>query len=196
MPVPKRLALPLDEATVRRLAVGDRVLLSGTLFTARDAVHRYLAGGGVCPCDLRHAAIYHCGPVVVREGSGWRVTAAGPTTSSREEPYMAALISRYGIRGVIGKGGMGESTRLACREFGCLYLHAVGGAAQVLADAIREVRGVHLLERFGAPEAMWELRVEGFPAVVTMDAGGQSLHDDVLARSRAVGAALRGVLPA
>ncbi len=108
---------------------------------------------------------------------------------------MAALISRYGIRGVIGKGGMGAATRQACREFGCLYLHAVGGAAQVLADAIREVRGVHLLERFGAPEAMWELRVEDFPAVVTMDAHGQSLHDGVLTHSRAAYAALLGRPP-
>lgn len=192
MPVPKRLTLPLDATVVRQVAVGDRVLLSGTMFTARDAVHHYLAGGGACPCDLRNAVIYHCGPVVVRQGAGWRVTAAGPTTSSREEPYMAALISRYGIRGVIGKGGMGAATRQACREFGCLYLHAVGGAAQVLADAIRDVRGVHLLERFGAPEAMWELRVEDFPVVVTMDAHGQSLHDGVLSRSRAACAALLG----
>ena len=190
MPVPKRLALPLDEAAVRQVAAGDLVELSGTLFTARDAVHHYLAGGGACPCDLRNAVIYHCGPVVVRQGADWLVTAAGPTTSSREEPYMATLISRYGIRGVIGKGGMGEATRQACREFGCLYLHAVGGAAQVLADTIREVRGVHLLERFGAPEAIWELRVEAFPVVVTMDAHGQSLHDAVLARSRAACAAL------
>lgn len=190
MPVRKQLTLPLDEAAVRQVAVGDLVLLSGTLFTARDAVHHYLAGGGACPCDLRNAAIYHCGPVVVRQNSGWRVTAAGPTTSSREEPYMATLIARYGIRAVIGKGGMGDSTRQACQEFGCLYLHAVGGAAQVLADAIQEVRGVHLLERFGAPEAMWELRVHEFPAVVTMDAHGQSLHDGVLARAQAARAAL------
>jgi fumarate hydratase class I len=192
MAMPKQLVLPLDEATVRQVAVGERVVLTGTMYTARDAVHHYLAGGGASPCDLRNAVIYHCGPVVVRQGSDWRVIAAGPTTSSREEPYMAALISRYSIRAVIGKGGMGEATRQACREVGCLYLHAVGGAAQVLADTIREVRGVHLLERFGAPEAMWELRVEEFPAVVTMDARGESLHHDVLTRSRAAFAALLG----
>jgi tartrate/fumarate subfamily iron-sulfur-dependent hydro-lyase beta chain len=190
MAMEKRLTLPLDEAAVRQVAAGDLVLLSGPVFTARDAVHHYLAGGGACPCDLRNAVIYHCGPVVVREGSGWRVTAAGPTTSQREEPYMATLIERFGIRGVIGKGGMGEATRQACRRCGCLYLHAVGGAAQVLADTIREVRAVHFLERFGAPEAMWELLVEDFPAVVTMDAAGQSLHEDVLKRSRAAAAAL------
>jgi len=186
----KRLTLPLDEEAVRAVAVGEALLLTGSLFTARDAVHHYLAGGGDCPVDLRGGIVYHCGPVVVREGSGWRVTAAGPTTSIREEPYMATLIERHGLRGVIGKGGMGEATRQACQRFGCLYLHAVGGAAQVLADAIREVRGVYLLERFGAPEAIWELRVEDFPVVVTMDAQGRSLHDEVLATSRAARAAL------
>jgi fumarate hydratase class I len=177
--------LPLDEAAVRSVAVGELVLLTGTVFTARDAVHHFLAGGGDAPCDLRGGVIYHCGPVVVRVGDHWRVTAAGPTTSSREEPYMAGLIRRFGLRGIIGKGGMGEATLQACREAGCLYLHAVGGAAQILADAIRQVRGVHLLERFGAPEAIWELSVEAFPAVVTMDARGNSLHADVLGRSRA-----------
>lgn len=192
MTTPTRLALPLDEDAVRRVAVGDLVWLSGVLYTGRDAVHHYLASGGDCPVDLRQGVIYHCGPVVVRAGAGWRVTAAGPTTSSREEPYMATLIARYGLRGVIGKGGMGASTLDACRQYGCLYLHAVGGAAQVLADAIREVRGVHLLDRFGAPEAIWELRVEDFPAVVTMDAHGHSLHEQVLSRSRAALADLLG----
>ena len=105
---------------------------------------------------------------------------------------MATLIERHGLRGIIGKGGMGAATLQACQRFGCLYLHAVGGAAQVLADAIREVRGVYLMDRFGAPEAIWELRVEDFPAVVTMDAHGRSLHDAVLAASRQTLAALLG----
>ncbi|NLF18016.1 MAG: hypothetical protein GX595_12325 [Lentisphaerae bacterium] len=190
MTAPRRLTLPLDEAAVRAVSVGDLVTLTGVLCTGRDAVHHYLAAGGACPVDLRGGVIYHCGPVVIRDGAGWRVTAAGPTTSIREEPYMAALIERHGLRGIIGKGGMGEATRLACRRHGCLYLHAVGGAAQVLADAIREVRGVHFLERFGAPEAIWELRVEDFPAVVTMDAHGQSLHEQVRLRSQQALAAL------
>ncbi len=192
MRVPRRLNLPLDEDAVRTVAAGDPVLLTGVLYTGRDAVHHYLADGGTCPVDLCGGVLYHCGPVVVREGSGWRVTAAGPTTSSREEPYMATLIERHGLRGIIGKGGMGAATLQACQRFGCLYLHAVGGAAQVLADAIREVRGVYLMDRFGAPEAIWELRVEDFPAVVTMDAHGRSLHDAVLAASRQTLAALLG----
>lgn len=184
--------LPLSEETVRGVRVGDLVTLTGTLFTGRDAAHHFLAAGGEAPCDLRQGVVYHCGPVVVRVGDHWRVTAAGPTTSIREEPFMATLIRRFALRAVIGKGGMGEATRQACRETGCIYLHAVGGAAQVLADAIRQVRGVHLLERFGAPEAIWELSVDQFPAVVTMDTHGNSLHAEVEKRSRQHLAALIG----
>lgn len=179
------LILPLSEGAVRELHVGDFVLLSGRICTARDAVHRYLVQGGEAPCELHGGVIYHCGPVVVPVGAGWRILAAGPTTSTREEPYMAELISRYGLRGVIGKGGMGPRTLAACREHGAVYFHAVGGAAQVLASRVTEVVGVHLLERFGAPEAIWELAVDAFPAMVTMDSHGRSLHEDVLACSRA-----------
>ena len=177
------LDMPLDEAVVRSLRVGDAVLLSGVLFTGRDAVHAYLAGGGTPPCALDGATIYHCGPVVMQDGNGWRITAAGPTTSAREEPYMATLVERFGLRGIIGKGGMGPRTLAACAAHGCAYFHAVGGAAQVLAGAIDAVRGVYLLERFGAPEAIWELQVASFPAVVTMDACGNSLHDTVKTQS-------------
>ena len=114
----------------------------------------------------------------------WRVVAAGPTTSIREEPYEADVIDTYQVRGVIGKGGMGEKTLAACRESGCVYLHAIGGAAQVLAECIKSVRSVHFMEEFGAPEAIWELEVENFPAVVTMDAHGHSLHREVFAASQ------------
>ena len=112
-------------------------------------------------------------------------TAAGPTTSIREEPYQAQIIRDFGIRGVIGKGGMGDRTFAACKEYGCVYLHAVGGAAQVLADCIKQVRSVHMMEKFGAPEAIWEFEVEDFPAVVTIDAHGNSLHKEVFALSQA-----------
>ncbi len=179
-----RLRTPLDEATVRSLRAGDEVLISGTLFTGRDAVHKYLAGGGALPdgVDLSGGIIYHCGPVVIeRREDGHRsftVTAAGPTTSIREEPYQAGLIERYGLRGVIGKGGMGLKTLGACREQGAVYLHAIGGAAQVYADCIKSVDGVHL-EQFGSPEAIWVLTVEDFPAIVTMDSHGDSLHETV-----------------
>ena len=111
--------------------------------------------------------------------------AAGPTTSAREEPYQGEIIRRFGLRGVIGKGGMGERTLAACQEAGCVYLHAVGGAAQVLGECITRVRNVYFLKEFGSPEAIWEFEVKDFPAVVTMDAHGRSLHSEILAASRA-----------
>ena len=171
------LRTPLTEAQVRALTVGDVVLLSGRAYTGRDAVHHHLMKHAP-PVDLQGAALYHCGPVVSRQGETWRVTAAGPTTSIREEPYQADVIRRYGVRAVIGKGGMGAKTLAALREAGAVYLNAIGGAAQFYARAINSVDGVSLLE-FGTPEAMWHLTIEDFPAIVTMDAHGNSLHKDV-----------------
>jgi fumarate hydratase class I len=171
------LHAPLDEAKVRELKVGDVVLVSGPMFTGRDAVHSYLMKHEP-PVDLRGSVLYHCGPVVVKDGETWRVTAAGPTTSIREEPYQGEIIKRYGVRAVIGKGGMGGKTLAAMKEHGAVYLNAIGGAAQFYARSITGVDGVSLLE-FGTPEAMWHLTVEGFPAIVTMDAHGNSLHKDV-----------------
>jgi fumarate hydratase class I len=130
------------------------------------------------PVDLRGGALYHCGPVVKKEGDGWKVTAAGPTTSIREEPYQADIIKRYGVRAVIGKGGMGNKTLGALKEAGAVYLNAIGGAAQFYARTIDRVDGVSLME-FGTPEAMWHLHVTDFPAIVTMDAHGNSLHKDL-----------------
>lgn len=187
----KVLNLPLSEADVRGLSLGDQVLLNGTLYTARDAAHKFLAGGDIprgLPggLDLRGNAIYHCGPVVVPQDGGWRITAAGPTTSAREEPYQAEVIRRYGVRAILGKGGMGQATRDALRTQGAVYLSAVGGAAQVLAAAILRVKGVFFLEEFGSPEAIWCLEVKDFPAIVTMDANGASLHERILEQSRPV----------
>jgi fumarate hydratase class I len=171
------LRAPITEEQIRSLKVGDVVLLSGRAYTGRDAVHHHLMNHDP-PVDLRGGVIYHCGPVVAKDGSGWRITAAGPTTSIREEPYQADVIKRYGVRAVIGKGGMGAKTLGALRESGAVYLNAIGGAAQFYARTIRSVDGVSLLE-FGTPEAMWHLTVEDFPAIVTMDAHGNSLHKDV-----------------
>src|SRR2546425_5021798 len=183
-----QLGSPFTEDKIRALNVGDEVLISGVVFTGRDAVHKYLHEGGQLPPGVssRDGILYHCGPVVLKDEQGnWKVTAAGPTTSIREEPYQAEIIGKFGIRGVIGKGGMGDKTLAACKEFGCVYLHAVGGAAQVLAECIKKVRQVYFLEKFGSPEAIWELEVENFPAVVTMDAHGNSLHKEVFAASQA-----------
>jgi fumarate hydratase class I len=183
-----QLTTPISEEQIRALKVGDAVEVNGVVFTGRDAVHKYLHEGGALPegVNLRGGILYHCGPVVVKGENGeWKVTAAGPTTSSREEPYQGQIIRDFGLRAVIGKGGMGERTLEACQQYGCVYLHAVGGAAQVLAEHIRRVRHVYFLEQFGSPEAIWELEVEQFPAIVTMDAHGDSLHKEVLAHSRA-----------
>src|SRR3954453_10395386 len=171
------LTPPLTEAQMRELKVGDVVLLSGEMFTGRDNVHAYLMKHDP-PVDLNGAALYHCGPVMLKEGEKWSVKAAGPTTSIREEPYQADVIKRYGVRAVIGKGGMGAKTLAALQEFGAVYLNGIGGAAQYYARTVEEVKGVHLME-FGIPEAMWHLRVKGFAAIVTMDAHGNSLHADV-----------------
>jgi len=183
-----KLSFPFTEEKIRALKVGDEVAISGIVFTGRDAVHKYLHEGGQLPpgVNLRDGILYHCGPVVLKDDrDNWKVTAAGPTTSIREEPYQGEIIRKFGIRGVIGKGGMGDKTLAACKESGCVYLHAVGGAAQVLAERIKKVRNVYLLDKFGSPEAIWEFEVEDFPAVVTMDAHGNSLHKEVLAASQA-----------
>jgi fumarate hydratase class I len=178
-----RLTTPLTEADVRKLKAGDIVLLNGTVFTGRDEVHKYLHKGGALPV-LRDAVIYHCGPVVLEEKGKYRVVAAGPTTSIREEPYQADVIRRYGIKAVIGKGGMGQKTLDACKEHGCVYLHGIGGAAQIYARCVENVPNVYLKEKFGSPEAVWEMHVRDFPAVVTMDAHGRSLHQEVADASK------------
>jgi fumarate hydratase subunit beta len=182
------LTTPVPEAAIRALKLGDEVAITGRLFTGRDAVHKYLHEGGRLPpgVTLKGGILYHCGPVVVKDEQGnWKCVAAGPTTSIREEPYQGQIIRDFGLRGVIGKGGMGQKTLAACKEYGCVYLHAIGGAAQVLAERIEHVPQVYLMEEFGAPEAVWEFEVVSFPAVVTMDAHGNSLHEEVLAASRA-----------
>jgi len=176
----KKSNYPFSQEAVRELKVGDMVLITGKLFTGRDAVHKYLHEGNPSPVNLKNQIIYHCGPVVVQDKKSgkYEVRAAGPTTSIREEPYQWEVIRDHGIVGVIGKGGMGKKTLDACREYGCVYLHAVGGAAQVLAEKIVSVDNVYLQE-LGSPEAIWELSVVDFPVVVTMDSHGGSLHDKV-----------------
>ncbi len=170
---------PLGEADVRQLRVGDVVTLSGPMFTGRDALHKHLATHD-SPVDLNGHVIYHCGPVMLRDEDGtWHVKAAGPTTSIREEPYQADILRRFGVRAVIGKGGMGKKTSDGLQEVGAVYLNAIGGAAQFYADKITSVTGVDFLDEFGLPEAMWHLQAKNFVAVVTMDSVGGSLHTDV-----------------
>jgi fumarate hydratase class I len=171
------LRAPFSESQMRALKVGDVVLISGEMFTGRDAVHAHLMKNAP-PVDLQGSVLYHCGPVMLKQGDQWTVKAAGPTTSSREEPYQAHILKTYGVRAVMGKGGMGKKTLAALKEHGAVYLNAIGGAAQYYARAVDKVLGVHLME-FGIPEAMWHLQVHDFVAIVTMDAHGNSLHADV-----------------
>ncbi|MDX2031905.1 MAG: FumA C-terminus/TtdB family hydratase beta subunit [Blastocatellia bacterium] len=173
----KVLRAPLTPDQMRELQVGDVVLISGEMHTGRDAVHAHLMKNAP-PVEMNGSVLYHCGPVVLKDGEKYRIKAAGPTTSIREEPYQGEIIKRYGVRAVIGKGGMGPKTLAAMKEHGSVYLNAIGGAAQYYAQCIDDVLGVHLLE-FGIPEAMWHLQVTDFPAIVTMDAHGNSLHADV-----------------
>jgi len=171
------LTTPLTEEQVRSLRVGDVVILNGRMYTGRDAIHKHLMDHDA-PVDLNGAALYHCGPVMLKDDNGWHVKAAGPTTSIREEPYQGDIMKKFGIRAVIGKGGMGPKTLKALQEHGGVYLNAIGGAAQYYAETIKSVDGVDFME-FGIPEAMWHLNVEGFAAIVTMDSHGNSLHADV-----------------
>ncbi len=176
----KTLTLPLDAAAVRTLRAGDDVLVSGRLVTAREAAHRHLVrtlDPALKPL-VEGRAIYHCGPVVAQDPGtgGWRFVAAGPTASLRMEPWEAEVVAGYGVRALIGKGGMGPRTLAALREHGAVYLHAVGGLAVTLARRVVAVHGVHLLDELGVTEAIWDVEVKDFPAVVTMDAHGESLH--------------------
>ena len=197
--MPTQLTIPISEEQILALKVGDQVALNGVIFTARDAAHKYMIDNfikGNCPdserelydilkSGLNGSVIYHCGPVVKKRDDGrWEFVAAGPTTSIREEPYQADVIAHFGLRGVIGKGGMRNKTLTACREHGAAYLHAIGGAATLIADCCKEVLDVYKLD-FGVPEAFWRIRVENFPCVVTMDSHGRSLHDEVQAHSEA-----------
>ena len=175
------LETPLTEEKVRSLNVGDVVLISGKMYTGRDAIHAHLMTNDP-PVDLNGQALYHCGPVTIKQDGKWKITAAGPTTSGREEPYQADIIRKFGVRAVIGKGGMGKKTLAALKEHGAVYLNAIGGAAQYYAQCITSVDGVDL-EQFGLPEAMWHLTVKNFPAIVTMDAHGNSLHAEIEAQS-------------
>ncbi len=181
------IRLPASEEDIRKLKVGDEVEITGVMITARDAAHKYLTeeSGDEVREVLKGGMIYHCGPVVKKENGEYSFVAAGPTTSIREEPYEPEVIEKFGVRGIIGKGGMGARTLEACGKFGCVYLHAIGGLAVILAESVKKVPDVHKLEEFGTPEAMWVIEVDKFPAVVTMDSHGNSLHDVILSKSAA-----------
>lgn len=188
-----RLTIPISADEIRELHVGDTVLLNGIIVTGRDAAHKFMVEEYIqqpIPNDpdglyselkslLDGGVIYHCGPVVKQDEEGtWSFVAAGPTTSIREEVYQPDVIAHFNLKGVIGKGGMGPHTLQACHDQPAVYFHAIGGAASLIAQSVKEVAAVHKLE-FGVPEAMWVIKVEDFPAVVTMDSHHQSIHQKV-----------------
>jgi len=178
----RQLRLPLEEREVRELSAGEAVELSGLLLTARESGHRYLLENEpvLLRDQLQGGAVYHCGPVVrkMKRKEDWKIVAAGPSASSRLDAYAPALIARYGVRLIIGTGGMGSRTLEACRRHGAAYLAAVGGAGAVLAKCVVRVCGVSKID-FGIPEALWELEVRHFPALVAMDSRGESLYEAV-----------------
>ena len=192
-----KLTTPISDEEIRALQVGDTVLLNGFIVTGRDAAHKFMienfirkptsADEAELYADLKEllngGVIYHCGPVVKEHDDGrYSFVAAGPTTSIREEVYQPDVIAHFNLKGVIGKGGMGSNSLKACADQPAVYFHAIGGAATLIAQSVKEVVGVYKLE-FGVPEAMWVIRVEDFPVVVTMDSHGGSLHEQVLASS-------------
>ncbi|HLF82392.1 MAG TPA: FumA C-terminus/TtdB family hydratase beta subunit [Anaerolineales bacterium] len=197
----QKLGIPIPDNAIRNLQVGDPVSLSGVMLTGRDAAHKWMVETFVkgtrqpqgddqavyqaIKSMLDGGAIYHCGPVVAGLETGeYRFVAAGPTTSIREEPYQGDVMHHFNLKAVIGKGGMGPKTLAACQEVPGVYLHAIGGAATLIAQSVKKVLGVHKLD-FGVPEALWVLQVEDFPAVVTMDSHGNSLHAEIEASSKA-----------
>ena len=186
----KILSYPFSEKSIRALKAGDAVSITGRIYTGRDKFHKFFADGGKLPVDFKDGALYHCGPVVVREdvrretGDSWRVVAAGPTTSVRENPYEPDFIAKTGVRIIIGKGGMDAKTLAAMKKHGCVYIQAVGGGGAVYADAVKRVADVSLLKEFGAAEAVWHLDVVDFRGVVAMDAHGRSLFAEVDAASK------------
>ena len=178
-----KIVLPADEKTIRSLKAGDTVSISGLVITGRDRLHKWFAEGRPLPDGFENGALYHCGPVVVRDSDGWKALAAGPTTSVRENPYEPDFIASTGVRIVIGKGGMDSRTLEAMRRHGCIYVQAVGGAAALAASRVKRIDGVDLLDEFGAAEACWRFIMEDFPGVVAMDSHGNSLFDSVARRS-------------
>ncbi len=179
----KKLILPLSRQDVLNLRTGDMALLSGEVITGRDRLHKYLfhekPPKEALPFNLDGAVIYHSGPIMKKSGEGFRVVAVGPTTSQRLEMYEPWVIGHYGLRAIMGKGGMGPKTLEALGKSGCVYLHTISGAASYLADRIKAAKAGWFIEEFGMAEAVWVLEVEDFPVFVTMDAHGRSLHVDI-----------------
>jgi len=184
-----RLRTPVSEEEVRKLRVNDTVYLTGTIVTARDAAHRraleFHKEGKPLPVNLEGLAVFHCGPITTKEDNRWRVVAAGPTTSTRMEPFEDAFIRNFKVRVVVGKGGMGKKTVDAMKQYGAVYGAFTGGAAVLAAKAVKKVKGVEWSD-LGMPEAMWTLEVEDFgPLTIAIDARGNNLFETIQTKANA-----------
>ncbi len=170
------LSSPVSKEDVRRLRVGDTVYYDGLIATGRDAVHERVTDGGLdLPCDISGCALYHAGPIVRKTGDGYEIVSAGPTTSMRMESREYGFIKKTGARLIIGKGGMGEKTAAACRDFGAVHTVFPGGCAVLAAECVESVSGVGWPE-LGMPEAVWILKVKNFgPLVVSIDTHGGNM---------------------
>ncbi|HDN95584.1 MAG TPA: fumarate hydratase [Thermoplasmatales archaeon] len=186
-----RLNLPVGEDDILKIKAGDTIYITGLVVTARDEAHKKAIElydeGKELPIDFSKVAIFHCGPIVKKEGDEWKIVAAGPTTSSRMEIFEYDFIKRFNTRIIIGKGGMGEKTAKACKEFKAIYAAFTGGAAVLAANAIKKVKDVFWLEELGMPEALWVLEVEDFgPLTVTIDAYGRNLTEEVKEKAKEI----------
>jgi fumarate hydratase subunit beta len=174
---------PISEEDVRKLKVNDVLYVTGTIVTARDQAHRraleYFQQGKPLPINLEGLAVFHCGPVVSKEGDKWIAVAAGPTTSTRMDIFEDEFIKNFKVRVVIGKGGMGKKTTDAMAKYGAVYGAFTGGAAILAAKAIKDVKSVEWLD-LGTPEALWIFEVEEFgPLAVAIDSHGNNIFMDV-----------------
>lgn len=179
------LRSPFNDSVVRSLKLGDTVYVSGPVVTARDEAHMRALDlsrrGEPTPRQLDGCILYHCGPIMKETPDGWRVVAAGPTTSARMNSLEPEMIRTFGIRAVIGKGGMDAATAEAMAECGCVYLAATGGAAVSLAEDLGRCTGVDWLD-LGMAEALWSFEADRLgPLIVAIDAEGNSLYEKVRA---------------
>lgn len=163
------------ETDFTKFNAGDKIMLKGMVFTLRDKAHRFVLGNDFP--KIRNSVIYHCGPIVMDND----IIAAGPTSSERFDMYTRQLIDKYGIRAVIGKGGMSDSV-LDAMKGKAVYMSAIGGAA-LLYGRNMKIKNVYKRE-FGMADAIWELEIKDFPVIVTMDSKGNSLHERILEKSK------------
>jgi len=179
-----KLKTPISEEDARKLKVNDVLYVTGTIVTARDAAHKkaleQFKQGKPLPVNLEGLAVFHCGPIVKKEGDKWIVVAAGPTTSTRMDQFEDEFIKAFKVRVVIGKGGMGKKTTDAMQKYGAVYGAFTGGAGVLAAKAVKNVKTVEWLQDLGMPEALWVFEVEEFgPLTVAIDSHGNNLFEEV-----------------